>query len=128
MRAWAFDTEPLGNPTSAVLVDVPPSQPTPYPSSIAEPAPPIRDAVFDAGPDDAEANPEATVIYPGSTGEPLLPGEARRSDLLEDAEHWAAVYEELTGFLLTHGGRRDTTGRFCSRLEYWRHRRDELAL
>lgn len=59
---------------------------------------------------------------------PLLPGESRRSDRLDDAEHWTAVYEELTCFLQG----RDTTDaaalrRFRSRLEYWSQRRDELA-
>lgn len=66
---------------------------------------------------------------PNSTADLLLPGEAMRSDVLEDAEHWAAVYEELTAFLRSTRCRMpETMGRFQSRLEYWRHRRDELAL
>lgn len=68
------------------------------------------------------------MIRPASTKESLLPGEAQRSDLLDDAAHWEAVYEELTRFLLTTpAAEPDTISHFRSRLEYWRHRRDELT-
>lgn len=60
--------------------------------------------------------------------ESLLPGEAQWSELLEDAEHWTAVYEELTRFLLdTHPANSSMMGSFRLRLAYWRHRRDELT-
>lgn len=68
------------------------------------------------------------MIRSGPAVTPLLPGESRQSDLLEDAEHWAAVYEELTHFLDRLRVRDpQTMGRLCTRLEYWRHRRDELT-
>jgi hypothetical protein len=58
----------------------------------------------------------------------LLPGETAQSDVLEDAEHWAAVYQELAAFLdRMHLGRRQTTERFHRRLDYWRLRQDELT-
>jgi hypothetical protein len=64
----------------------------------------------------------------GSGDDRLLAGEMLRSDSLQDAEHWAAVYEELTGFLLQVDlDVTETLRRFRCRLEYWRRRRDELA-
>jgi hypothetical protein len=58
---------------------------------------------------------------------PLLPGETAQSDVLEDAEHWAAVYQELAAFLDGSAlGRPEATERFRRRLDYWRHRQDEL--
>lgn len=72
----------------------------------------------------AGGGPEA--VTRSATG--LLPGEARWSDMLEDAEHWVAVYEELTRFLLTtRFSDSDTVDRFRTRLEYWRHRSRELG-
>lgn len=68
------------------------------------------------------------MIVASSPAQSLLPGEAQGTDLLEDAEHWAAVYEELTHFLLSiRAAEPDRIGHFCARLEYWRHRRDELV-
>jgi hypothetical protein len=58
---------------------------------------------------------------------PLLPGEMADSDLADDAEHWAAVYEELTGFLVQLDPTDDAVERYRRRLEYWRCRRDELG-
>jgi hypothetical protein len=64
----------------------------------------------------------------GAAAAPLLPGETAQSDVLEDADHWAAVYQELTVFLdRTHLGRRRTTESFHRRLDYWRLRQDELT-
>jgi hypothetical protein len=57
----------------------------------------------------------------------LLPGELADSDMAEDAEHWAAVYEELTGFLLEVGPPDETLERYRRRLAHWRCRRSELA-
>lgn len=58
---------------------------------------------------------------------PLLPGEASQSDLLDDAQHWAAVYQELTEFLdRVRLGRPETAARYRRRLDYWRHRQAEL--
>lgn len=59
---------------------------------------------------------------------PLLPGEDRQSGELDDAEHWVAVYEELVSFLLSvQEPRPDRVVSYHRRLDYWRHRRDELA-
>jgi hypothetical protein len=60
-------------------------------------------------------------------GGPLLPGEAADSELPDDAEHWAAVYEELTGFLVQVDPPADAVERYRRRLEHWRCRRDELG-
>lgn len=57
----------------------------------------------------------------------LLPGEVRESELPDDAEHWAAVYEELTRFLLESDLDAHMVERYRLRLDYWRRRRDELA-
>lgn len=64
----------------------------------------------------------------GSDSMPLQPGEADQSDRLEDAEHWLAVYEELIRFLMdVKEVSADKVASFRARLDYWRHRRDELA-
>ena len=61
-------------------------------------------------------------------GVPLLPDEAGGCDVLEDVEHWAAVYEELIEFLGTmRPADSSTMRRLRARLEYWRRRRHELA-
>jgi hypothetical protein len=39
------------------------------------------------------------VVHRQPPRESLLPGEARDSDVLDDAEHWSAVYDELIAFL-----------------------------
>lgn len=59
----------------------------------------------------------------------LLPGEALASDLIDDAEMWATVYEELYGFLRRspRGCRNSTLERFRERRDYWRRRRAELG-
>ena len=57
---------------------------------------------------------------------PLLPGEMFDSDLADDAEHWAMVYEELTRFLVQIEQSDEAVERFRRRLEYWRCRRDQL--
>jgi hypothetical protein len=63
-----------------------------------------------------------------ANGVPLLPGEEPQSDLLEDAQHWAAVYEELTRFVTgLRLGTSDAAWRFQRRLDYWRRCRDELS-
>ena len=63
-----------------------------------------------------------------SSVDPLLPGEDRQSDMLDDADHWVAVYEELLSFLVdVRECDCDKIGTFRSRLDYWRQRRDELA-
>ena len=57
---------------------------------------------------------------------PLLPGEQPDSGLRDDAEHWIAVYEELTNFLLDAlPDVPDALERYRGRLEYWRRRRVE---
>lgn len=64
----------------------------------------------------------------------LLPGEVADSDLRDDAEHWMAVYGELTRFLVeAEGGVIDPSlaeklRRYQRRLDHWRRRRDELAV
>ena len=63
----------------------------------------------------------------------LLPGEVADSELRDDAEHWIAVYGELTRFLVEaesgviDATLTDTLGRYRRRLDHWRRRRDELA-
>jgi hypothetical protein len=57
----------------------------------------------------------------------VLPGELPDSDVREDAEHWAAVYEELIGFLLGSHARAGTLARYHRRLTFWRQRLDQLA-
>lgn len=64
----------------------------------------------------------------GPTCRTTPPGEARQSNIMEDPEHWVAVYEELIGFLLgVQEPDCDKVSSFHRRLEYWRHRRDELV-
>ena len=59
--------------------------------------------------------------------DPLLPGEERRSDMLDDAEHWVHVYTALVEFLAEVGvDQPDGGSRFQRRLAYWRRRRAEL--
>jgi hypothetical protein len=60
-------------------------------------------------------------------GEALLPGEILHSELRDDAEHWASVYEELIAFLIRFDHAGGTLERYRRRLRYWRSRRDELA-
>jgi hypothetical protein len=59
---------------------------------------------------------------PSAGADPLLPGENRRGVTLDDAEHWIAVYEELTGFLtaINGGAHVGALGRYRRRLDYWR--------
>jgi hypothetical protein len=65
---------------------------------------------------------------PSRATDRLLAGEVEDTDSLQDAEHWAAVYEELTGFLLeVEIDVSDTLARFQARLEHWRRRREELG-
>lgn len=62
-----------------------------------------------------------------SDRDPLLPGEARRSDMLDDAEHWVDVYAALVEFLAEVGvDPADGGRRFQRRLAYWRRRLAEL--
>jgi hypothetical protein len=83
--------------------------------------------------DPPEARPgatdqEAEVIQPGNVEPaPLLPGELPTAELPEDARHWAAVYEELTAFLLqVHPDLPEVVARYQRRLEHWRQLRDLL--
>lgn len=56
----------------------------------------------------------------------LLPGETADSDVADDAEHWIAVYEELTGFLSEIDPPEEAIEHYRRRLEHWRCRRDQL--
>jgi hypothetical protein len=59
----------------------------------------------------------------------LLPAEPRSVELLEDAEHWAAVYEELVAFLVAGADvdlPPDRQERLERRLQFWRRRVSEL--
>jgi hypothetical protein len=63
-----------------------------------------------------------------SRADRLLAGEVEDTKSLQDAEHWLAVYEELTGFLLqVELDVSETLARFRVRLEHWRRRREELG-
>jgi hypothetical protein len=65
---------------------------------------------------------------PPRATERLLAGEVEDTDSLQDAEHWAAVYEELTGFLLqVEIDVSETLARFQVRLDHWHRRREELG-
>lgn len=70
-------------------------------------------------------------VAEAATVDALLPGELARSDRLDDAIHWAAVYAELTRFLLeVEAGApapSPTLARYTRRLEYWRGRLAELG-
>lgn len=58
----------------------------------------------------------------------LLPGEPADSGYPDDVQHWVAVYEELTGFVLQ--AELDLPQRLerCrTRLEHWRRRHEELS-
>lgn len=70
---------------------------------------------------------EADLIEPGILEPaPLLPGERPTAELLEDAHHWVAVYEELISFLRLHADLPDVLERYQRRLDHWR--RIEAAL
>lgn len=63
-----------------------------------------------------------------SRADRLLAGEAQDTESLQDAEHWLAVYEELTAFLLqVELDVSETLARFHVRREHWRRRRQELG-
>jgi len=62
-----------------------------------------------------------------SAGVPLLPGEKADSHDHDDADHWVAVYEELTAFLHASSAPRSMLDRYSGRLGFWRGRRDELG-
>ncbi|MBO0686150.1 MAG: hypothetical protein J2P45_23625 [Candidatus Dormibacteraeota bacterium] len=60
----------------------------------------------------------------------LLPGERPDTCYLDDAEHWAAVYTELTELFLGHPGwesSRQMLDRYERRLAFWRSRLEELS-
>jgi hypothetical protein len=57
---------------------------------------------------------------------PLLPGEVADTNVPEEVEHWAAVYEELTDFLLRVEPPQEMVERYRRRLEHWRCRRAQL--
>lgn len=60
--------------------------------------------------------------------QPLLPGEQAQPELADDADHWCAVYEELTSFIRQAAScqpARETLRRYQLRLNYWRRVRYE---
>jgi hypothetical protein len=61
--------------------------------------------------------------------DPGLPGENPNSPLLDDAEHWVLVYEQLHTLLEETGVpvSSEHQARYRRRLEYWRGRQMELA-
>lgn len=61
------------------------------------------------------------MVYPCPEAVRLLPGESADSDVLEDAEVWAGVYDELYGFLCRCTACPDVA------LEHFRHRRDHWS-
>lgn len=128
MRASALDPKPVIDRISTVLIGVPRSLSVAFRSWTAELARQLRDARRRWRSFRGALSPETQVSRYTSTAGRLLPGELPLSEVLEDAEHWVAVYEELTGFLLTtdHAGA-DAIAHFRSRLEYWLRRKDELT-
>jgi len=67
------------------------------------------------------------VVHRQPPREHLLPGEAPDSDVLDDAEHWSAVYDELIGFLRRVHLDGSAIERFERRRDHWRGRRDQLT-
>jgi hypothetical protein len=67
------------------------------------------------------------VVHRQPPRESLLPGEARDSDVLDDAEHWSAVYDELIAFLRRVRLDGSAIERFERRRDHWRSRRDQLT-
>ncbi len=60
----------------------------------------------------------------------LMPGEDPRTEFLDDAEHWIAVYEELVLGLRGEQSVGETVRKrqadLLARLEYWRRRQKDL--
>jgi hypothetical protein len=58
---------------------------------------------------------------------PLLSGEMADSSDCDDADHWVAVYEELTALLSASDPPDGMLERYRRRLRFWHRRREQLA-
>jgi hypothetical protein len=85
----------------------------------------IGTSVLDIGIDAVQGRRAADLTQAADV--PLLSGETADSNDREDAEHWLAVYEELTALLRASDPPDGMLERYRLRQRFWHHRREQLS-